>query len=1025
MVRWMVRFSIQNRVFANLLMAGLIGLGIFSYSNMRLSLYPDVNHSWVNIFTDYPGAPPEVVEREVTNRIEDEVGEMEEVDFIISASLEDRSLVWIRLKTNVTDMERAEQDIRRKINGIDFADGVNKPDIQVTNYTVVPVLYLAISGDVEKQVLETAADILEKELKTISGLREIKLYGEYEREIHVEVDPVKLSGYGVTMEEVALSLRNNNKDIPGGEVKEGLERYSIRLNGIFRSVENIRNLYVTSFSGPGAGTGGRVRIRDVADVRDLLKDRKIKTRFNRKNAIIMTALKGKKVDSVKLVKGICEVIERKNNVMPPGVSIKVFNDSSQDITRLIRILENNSVVGLILVLIILGIMIGWRQAFFAAIGIPVSFSGALIFLYFMDYSLNQISLFGMILAIGMIVDDSIVVIENVYSRLEKGVLPETGVQEGVSEIAVPVFASSLTTVAAFLPVLLLGPPMGRIIRQVPIVITVILATSLLECFLVLPSHLADFATPSRHSIHIGRLIKRTAVRIAKFIMRRGGLFLAAALLMTVGAVVYIGLHGRELFSNEDLRGFRIGIEMRPGTKLEETYRMVNKCADTVIARYGEDFDVVASYAGVLEQDVFGIMVVRDSNVGQILVEIKENAPESISYYIDRLKKDLKVIPGMYKEPNFIKFENAPILTNDVEVVIRADNFDVLEEAAESFKAMLRTIPGVVEIDDNLSTVKDQVQIRVQDRRAAKYGLTRTMIGYEVYRAFQGEKVGVFHKKDKDVDIVLKLQEEFRQTGTDLKNLTIPTPDGKQVKLCDVARIETVTGRTVIAHTDNRRAVAVTGRVDRNVTTQYAVNQKLTRLFPEFERRFTGCTFDHQGANDDMEESFAQLKWIMLLALFCVYFILGTQFQSFVKPILVMMAIPFSLTGVACSMIIGENPLSLLIFVGIIGLSGVVVNDSLILIDFMNRQLDSGHSRAYILLKGVASRARPVLFTSLTTIAGLIPAATGLCGKSKVWQPLAQTFIGGLVMSTFTTLFLLPVMYSILTRKRTDSGGEEK
>ncbi len=259
----------------------------------------------------------------------------------------------------------------------------------------------------------------------------------------------------------------------------------------------------------------------------------------------------------------------------------------------------------------------------------------------------------------------------------------------------------------------------------------------------------------------------------------------------------------------------------------------------------------------------------------------------------------------------------------------------------------------------------------------------------------------------------------------LKNLTIPTPDGKQVKLCDVARIEKVTGRTVIAHKDNRRAVAVTGRVDRNVNTPYAVNQKLTRLFSEFESRFTGCTFDHQGVNDDMEESFAQLKWIMLLALFCVYFILGTQFQSFIKPILVMMAIPFSLTGVACSMIIGENPLSLLIFVGIIGLSGVVVNDSLILIDFMNRQMDSGHSRAYVLLKGVASRARPVLFTSLTTIAGLIPAATGLCGKSKVWQPLAQTFIGGLVMSTFTTLFLLPVMYSILTRKRTDSGGEEK
>ncbi|MFC1479370.1 efflux RND transporter permease subunit [Planctomycetota bacterium] len=1010
MFRRLIGFSVSNRVFANLLMLGVLALGIYSYVHIRLSMYPDVDHTWINIFTSYPGGQPEVIEREVTDPIEDEISKIDEIDLTLSETPENQSRIFVRLKMDVKDIDSISQKIRRRVNNVKLPERAEKPYVRTVSYSVVPVALIGLYGG-SRYDLTKAADLLEEELNITDGIGNIELTGKAELEIHVAADPVRLAGKGMTMDDVSRTIRLRNTDIPGGSIEEAGEKYSIRLKGTYESIRDIKETIITSVKGTGVN---QVKISDIADVEEVLDKDDVITEVNGKPAVILKLFKSKKIDSVKLMERVEQSLERVKRVMPEQVNAVIFNNSSKDIQGILKVLESSSILGLILVLVTLGLIIGWRQAVFAGLGIPVSFGVVIAYLYFTGFSLNQVTLFGMIIALGMIVDDSIVVIENVYRKMEKGITAEQAALEGTVEIAGPVFASSLTTICAFLPILLLGGPIGKVIRFIPVVVTVILIASLIECFLVLPSHLADWGKTAHHSVQIGKKLRKIIVRIARKVIRHGGKAVAGISLLMVLALVYLGLHGRELFSNEDLRSFRVGLEAPPGTDLDRTLRVVNKCASGIKGKYGDDCHVVVSFAGILEEDIWGTLVRKDTNVGQILVEIKEDAPYGISWYINHIKEDVKTIPDLHKEAKFIKLENAPFMGKDINVEIRGDDFSRIREVVSHFKSILKSIPGVEEIEDDYRLGKKQLRIQVNEKRAAEYGLSHTAVGFEVYRAFDGENVGVVHGDREDSDIVLLLKDRVRDSISDLKSLSIPTPLGTTVKLREIAEIKESRGQAVISHKSSRRAITVRAKVNSELNSSDKVNRYLSGLFPMLEKRFAGCTVRHTGEFEDLEESFRDLTWALLLALFLVYFILGTQFKSFLQPFLIMIVIPFSLIGVAASMIIGNNPLSIMIFVGIIGLIGVVVNDSLILIDYFNRLKKAGHSSAYVLLKGVATRARPVIFTSVTTIAGLLPAALGLTGKSLVWQPLAQTFIGGLIVSTCSTLFVVPILYQWLT-----------
>jgi len=1011
----LIKFSVSNKVFSNLVMLLIFAFGIYAYVNIRFSLYPDVEHACVQVFTEYPGAQPEIVERELTDPFEDEINKIDDVDLVFSLSMENMSAIYIRLKINVDDVEKVTHEIRRRIYALDFPERAERPNVRTASYSMVPVVYIGLTGGETHFERVRAAELLEKELQTVKGTSHIELFGETEREIHVEIDPVRLAGYGLSMNTVAQALRSNNVDIPGGSLKHGTEEYTLRLKGRFTAIKDIRETILFT-PGSAVATAGKrsVEVKDVAAVYEKVREGKVRTHFDGEEAIIFNVYKSKKVDSIRLIDDIRASIEHMRGVVPADIEITIFNDSSKDIKRLLGILESNSILGLVFVVITLWLIIGWRQALFAALGIPFSFAFVTAYLFSADYSMNQITLFGMILALGMVVDDAIVVIENVYRWMEKGIKPHLAAINGAKEIAVPVISASLTTIAAFLPAALLGGPIGRVMKFIPIVVCVILVGSLIECFLVLPSHLADGGRTSKRSVVLGRRLKRRITKMAKWMLRYGVVVVIVFILLAAGACAFLAMHARELFSNEDLRTFRVGIETAAGTKVDETSRVVNHCAGIINERYGAHCNAVVSYGGLLEADMWQAVSQSNSNEGQVLVELADSAQEGLSYYIEKIRKDLSSVAGI-QNLKFIKMENAPVAGKDVNIVIRADELDRARTVAAHIKDALSHIKGVKEIEDDYREGKEELRINVDSRRAARYQLTREAIGHMVYRAFEGEKVGIYQDKDKDIDIILRLRADHRKRIADLRNLKLATPTGATVKLCEVAEIGLERGPALISHYDSRRSVTVRANVNSDVVTQDEVNIMMSEIFPELERRYPGCTIRHTGEFEDLEESFKDLKWALFFALFMVYLVLGTQFKSFWQPFLIMLVIPFSLIGVAASLFIGQSPLSIMIFIGIIGLTGVVVNDSLILIDFLNKGHARGETTAHAVLNGIATRARPVIFTSVTTIAGLLPAAIGLSGKTVVWQPLAQTFIGGLFVSTFSTLFVVPILYVWLKR----------
>jgi len=747
----------------------------------------------------------------------------------------------------------------------------------------------------------------------------------------------------------------------------------------------------------------------VANVVEIFKKHNIRTTMNGDAAIIMNVQKSDRTDSIDIINQLKEAVKRVERVVPEGVKITLFNDSSKDIKRLIKILEYNSIIGFILVIISLWVVIGYRQAFFATLGIPIAFSFTFTFLYYYHYSLNQLTLFGMILVLGMVVDDAIIVIENVYRYMEKGFNRVQATILGIKEIVRPVTCAILTTLAAFGPTLLMGGQMGKVFKFIPLVVCVTLIGSLIECFLILPSHLADGAKLQRNSENINKKLKKITVGFAIYVIRNRLLMTFIFFAATGLSIFFLAIHGRELFSNEDLRSFRVGIQTPLGTRLEQTNQIIRKCSKMIQKKYGQDLHTIAGFGGIFQEDLWGVNVHRDTNAGQIFIELKDHVNNSLNHYIELIEVDLKKIPGI-KSYKMIKLQNAPIGAADINIVVRCSDLKRLKGIANYIKYFIGKIDGVKDIDDDHRESKQQIRIKINEQRAARVGFSKAAISFAVYRAFEGEKVGTFHGKEKDIDIYLNYQKNYRKKLSDLENLQITAPDGHTVRISEVADIYYELGPTVINHYNQSRTTTVMAYVDEKIASADKINKHLGSMFPVWEARYPGVTIQHTGAYDDLKESFSDMFYIMLFSVFLVYAILATQFKSFSQPLLIMAAIPFCLIGVAVSMLIGQNPLSLFIFIGIVGLSGVVVNDSLILIDFINKNINAGKNLPYSILDGISKRVRPIMFTTITTIVGLLPAAIGLTGKSLVWQPLAQSFIGGMIVATFSTLFILPILY---------------
>jgi multidrug efflux pump subunit AcrB len=668
----------------------------------------------------------------------------------------------------------------------------------------------------------------------------------------------------------------------------------------------------------------------------------------------------------------------------------------------------------VLVILTLMVFIGARNAVLAGLGIPFSFLATFAVMKWLGMSINGVSIFALVLVLGIVVDDAIIVIENIYRYLEKGLSPYEAARHA-GEVAAPVIASVTSTMAAFLPMLIMTGIIGEFLAVIPMVVTIALAASLLEALFILPSHIADFGRRRRRP-PLGDPVFRFLLRIYRRLIvlalgNRAMLIIFILVLAVVGGLA-IPFLTVEMFPDDDLPKFSVRIEAPEGTPLDAMTAILAGVEEKALTLSRDELKAVLGRSGIIYSE--NDEPIRGTNVGEVIVEVvrKEERKRSIDEIIDDLRGRIGVIPGI-RSVEFHKFEGGPPEGSPVAVQVKGKSLANVEPLVEEIKEVLRAIPGTRDIRDNLNPGKKLLTVKVDPERAARYGLSPSSIGLEIRAANDGLEASVFRDGDEEVDIFVKLRQEDRDTSAAIRSLKLATPEGELVPLENLAVIDLVPGPSKVRRRDFERTVTITSDLDTEVNTSLKTNQALVDEIPDLLARHPGFTIELGGEYEKTQESFASLGRAFLIALLVIYTILGIQFQSFLQPLVIMLTVPFAFIGVITGLLVNGHPFSLVSLVAIVALAGIVVNDSLVLVDFINKSRQRGISLYRAIVRAGTVRMRPVIMTSLTTVVGLLPMSLALGGESPVWEPLATSIIWGLVFSTFLTLFVIPVAYSLL------------
>ncbi|MAJ72368.1 hypothetical protein CMK13_05135 [Candidatus Poribacteria bacterium] len=1057
------KLSVSNPVLSNLLMVVITALGVYAWVTLPRDLIPEIVTYTARISTFYPGASAETVEKLVTARIEDAIEKVDQIDLITSKSSEGRSDISVQFEEiSDRDFDKRIQDLRNAVDRIKDlpSELLDQPEVVAVDISNgVPMVTVAVSGNLDESQMKLAAEALEKQIIKIDGVSNIQVAGVRDREIWVEVDPDRLKSYNLVAEQVSLALSQRNLNLPAGVLEVGQSEFLVRTMGEFRSVAEIAEtiIKVTTYGTP-------VRVKDIATVRDTYQEARTLSRINGQPSISLTIQKKNDGNAIRIIDQIRKIVtpytEGQTNPvnqmiqktsskltpieLPPETKISLVNDSSVLLRERLGILQNNALLGLVLVVVFLWLFMGSRNAFFAALGIPTAILGALWILKLMGSSINASTLFGLILVIGIVVDDAIVVIENVFRRMEEGLSPAKAAIVGAQEVAWPVLSASLTTMAAFLPLILMSGIPGQFMRVVPITGVVVILASLVEVFAILPAHIAEWSKPTTanseegHSNWFVNIQDRYVELLNRILDWRYVIVFGTVLGTFVFSILAFISLPKELFPGEDFPQFYIKVDMPTDYGIEETTQFMEKLERVVKSLPREEYVALVTNIG-LQTPTNGLEGTSiSSNVAEVLVELvpKDERNRSRDEIIEFLRLQMTEITGAEKI-YFDKQEGGPPRGRDVEVKVKGDRIPQLVAIANQLKRKLSSIDGVFDVKDDFKSGKPEIRLRTKGEKLRQFGLTIFQVANNVRNAIEGNTCTVYRDADEAIDVVVKYTKNSMNTIDALSQMMIATPSGISVPLKDIAQISRENSLVDIKRFDVERAITVSASVDREVTSPAIATQVLQATFEDIGFRYPGYSLDFRGEFDQILESFKELGLKLLpMGVMLMYFILGAQFKSFLQPFIILFAIPFGVIGAMVGLLITQSTLSLIALFGVVALAGIVVNDSIVLIDFINQRRNQNQkSKTYddqekandpvdelrdAVLKGSRLRLRPIVLTSITTIAGLIPMFLGLGGKSPVWQPLASTIIFGLLFSTLLTLFVMPALYYIIEGIRSKS-----
>lgn len=1037
MIRALVRAAVKNPVAVNLATVAVIAAGLLAYFGMPREVFPAFSLGTATVTTFYPGASPEDVEQLVTLKIEDEVEGLDGLDELRSVSREGVSVVTMKVDDGYP-MGTFLDDLRAAMaRNLDFPDEVEDPEIREIK-AEFPVIAVFVYGTASEEVLRREAERHQRGLEAIAGVSSVVLNGPRDPELWIEVDLRALASYGLDLSAIGAIVAARAKDVPLGSLSTASGDYLMRIESGVESAADLMDLPVRALP-----DGREVKLGDVARLRDHPERVTIRSRFNGQPAMYLQVNKQAQGDTIDLSNQVYDYVESMRAGLPSGVALGTNADMSVYVKNRLRVMRNSALMGGLLVLISLVIFLDVRVALMTAIGIPVAFLGGIAAAAALGITMNMLTMFALIVVLGMLVDDAIVVGENIYRHMEEGKGPMEAAVLGTSEVGKPVLATVLTTIAAFLPMLMLGGQMGMFMRPLPYIVTLCLAASLLEALFVLPAHLAHW-TPKHSAASIeSEGGERWYAPLERFYVRSLDLGLryryvtAGLAVATAAAAIAFGVVQMRfnLFEEFESKVFSVNVRATAGTSMDRTLEIVSKLREQVDELPDNELESTNSVAGVSFIDASRFEY--GQNLGQIWVELREDSGERrpTSEVIAELRKAFSVPPPGVEKVSILQPQAGPTGAA-IDVSIRGPEREDLEVLAHELESLLASVDGVVDIRDNLSSGKREVLLRLLPA-GRQLGFSELSLAKELRASFEGTTFARLRRGDDDVEVIVKLPEELRGKRASLDSLELTLPGrGGRVPLTSVARLEETVGTLEISRDDRRRSVHVKADVNKSLTSSGEVIERIEQHFGSLvagldassikatsasearatgglEQRFRGYSLVFEGDEKETNEAISGLISAGIVALLVMYLILGTLFKSSLQPFVIMFAIPLASIGVLVGHELMGRDLSFMSLIGLLALGGVVVNDSLILVDLINRRREAGDDLETAMRVGGQQRFRPIILTTITTMLGLAPLTFFASGQARFLQPMAISVFFGLAMTTFLILVVVPAAYGIL------------
>ena len=1022
--------AVRKPISVALIFIGVIVFGLYSLKNLGVDQYPDIEVPYISVITMYQGGNAEDIETNITRVLEDQLNSVDNLDKITSKSSDNVSMITLKFEYGI-DLTEAANDVRDVVSRTQslLPDEVEYPTVMKFSSSMMPIMMLSVTADESYTALaKILDDKMVNELNRVNGIGSVAVIGAREREVQVNVDPNKLEAYGLTIEALGQLIASENINIPAGSLDLGTQTFNLKTDLEFDDSRELLDIVISN-------AGGRtVMLRDVAEIVDTLEEATMDERINGRRGVRIMIQKQTGSNTVEIIEEVQERLKDIIPTLPPDCKVETIFESSREIKDAINSLFETIMYAFIFVILVVMIFLGrWRATFIICLTIPISLICAFIYLFATGSTLNIISLSALSIAIGMVVDDAIVVLENITTHIERGSNPKEAAIYATNEVWLSVIATTLVVVAVFMPLTMIPGMAGVMFKELGWIVTIVVCVSTTAAITLTPmlsAYLLKLDGGAHTYKGIGIIYKPIDMflrwldniyeKALRFVVRWRKTTIAVLMLFFVGSLMLLKQVPTEFFPPVDNGRITMSVKVEQNTHVDQTVKVARQIDQIIAQKYPYIYMVSTSAGANSSNNAFAAMQTTGSHIINYNVRmprLSDMERPTIFEIADGLRRELAAIPEIREFTVTPGGGGGPGGggSSTVEIKVFGHDINTAMVTAKELQAKMSQLSTMRDAQLSREDLQPEFNVQFDRDKLAYYGLNASTIAQFIRNRIYGYECTKYREDGDEYDIVVRYAEPYRESIEDVENITLYTAQGRAIKLKEVATIYEDFASPEIERENRQRVVTVSGSVGAGVALGEAVSE-VNAMLAEYDVP-AGLDLELGGSIEDQGEAFSDIGMLLILIVILVYIVMATQFESLAYPFIIMFTIPFAMSGVFIALWMSSTPLSLIALIGAIMLVGIVTKNGIVMVDYMNLLVERGSEVADAVIAGGKSRLRPVLMTSLTTILGMVPMAMGIGEGSETWQPMGISVVGGLLVSTFLTLFIVPALYAMMEGRK--------